>query len=87
MLTGPASQLFDVTRVIMERIDRPLFHMRPTAEIAQSGQSALDAPVTPARIVRSHLQHQPVYRLHGARPSRSPARVRLPPPDQTSMPA
>jgi hypothetical protein len=47
----------------------------------------LDAPVTPARIVRSHLQHQPVYRLHGARPSRSPARVRLPPPDQTSMPA
>ena len=58
-----------------------------TQRAAQSGQLAVDAPVSPARVVPRHFQHQRTYRLRGPRPSKCPARIGPPPTDQAGVPA
>jgi hypothetical protein len=74
-------------RGVNVRVLENLPHCRRRERAAQAGQLAVDAPVSPARVVPRHFQHQRTYRLRGPRPSRRPARIGPPPADQACMPA
>ena len=69
------------------RILEDLPHRRRGDRVPQSGQFAVDAPVTPAGVVPRHLQHQRPDHRHGPGPPGRPARVGPPPPDQLGVPA
>ena len=55
--------------------------------MAQAGQLAVDAAVSPGRVVPCHLQHQRPYGLRCARPAGGAPRVRPPSADQGRVPA
>lgn len=55
--------------------------------MAEAGQLAVDAPVSPAWVVPRHLQRQRTYHLRGPRPPGCTVRISPAPLDQGGVPA
>jgi hypothetical protein len=71
----------------MPRVFEDLPHRRRRDLVPQSCQLTVDAPVTPARVVPRHLQHQRPYRPRSPRSPGRAARIGPAPSDQAGMPA
>jgi hypothetical protein len=74
-------------RGVDARVFENLPHRRRRDLVPQSCQLTVDAPVTPARVVPRHLQHQRPYRSRSPRSPGRAAGIGPAPSDQTGMPA